>query len=1200
MAPLIAFATSLLIAPSPADDPRPVRFREDVAPILVSRCIGCHHDGDEQGGLNMSTFSLLKEGGAIEGDLILLPGEPGESHLVRVLLPDADIRMPFEQDPLTDEEIDLISRWVAEGAIFDGPSEDARISSLIDPLTNLPEVPVTAAVADPVASVAFSPDGSRLAAARGTNVLIINPIDGSAIATLTGHEGPVNAVAFAPDGRSLIAAGGRAGMFGAVAVWDLGSGERISSWRGHADAVLSAALSPDGTRLATSSYDRMVMLWDVESGDQFRVLKEHTDAVYAVAFSPDGTRVASASGDRTVKLWEAATGRRIVSLGDASAELYVVAFGPGGSTILAGGADRTIWQWHLSGESGSLVRSTIAHDAAVLELLVSPDGSAVYSTGEDLGVKRWSLPDLAPLSALPRQPDWPIAAALSPSEDRIALGRYDGSLALLPASSDAAGVEPVTLLDAPQAEDPDADSKEPEPKAPELVRRPSLGPPAPRGAQRGTTITLNLSGNGVGLANEVVFDDPALSARILPSETPDPNRLQVELTIAPDARIGRHSFQVQTPLGVPASQGFLVTKGAEQAEAEPNNAPDQATVATIPATLSGLINTPGDVDCFRLEAKAGQTLVLLDRGGAIGSGLDPALEVLDAGGRIVARGRTIVSYRAEAKGPLTLRVADRQFGGSGNHIYRIEAGEIPVLERAFPVGVEIGSTAEVAISGSNLSGETVPVSVPGGIVPGTLLPVPALGPGGRPAEGGPKVVAAGGPQAIEQEPNDELCCGLEIAVPGGVSGRIDAPGDVDHVAFEAHRGRPVIVEVFGSRLGTEIDPILEILDSEGEPIPMAVLRPVARSSVAFIDHNATQPAVRLSKWDELAQDDYVLFGRELARIFALPRNPDDNAVLWSADGRRLAYLGTTPEQHPQDQPFDKVEIHPPGTTFPPGGAEPVTLFFRNDDAPFLGKDSALTFDPPADGTYLIRVADARGLGGEGFGYHVVLRDPRPDFFPSMSTENPDIPRGGGSVVTVNVRRIDGFDGPIDVRFEDLPMGITATSARVERGHFSTDVLLSASNEAPTFSPPTWRVIAEASMDGSSGELLRHELDPGGPRGGWITVTPEPDLAVRTDRDLVVIRPGDRVELTFRIDRSEAFSGRVPIDVRNLPHGVRVLNIGLNGVLITESEVERTVFLYAEPWVTPTERPIFAVGRVEAAGTESAAPPITLVVSPQGN
>ena len=108
--------------------------------------------------------------------------------------------------------------------------------------------------------------------------------------------------------------------------------------------------------------------------------------------------------------------------------------------------------------------------------------------------------------------------------------------------------------------------------------------------------------------------------------------------------------------------------------------------------------------------------------------------------------------------------------------------------------------------------------------------------------------------------------------------------------------------------------------------------------------------------------------------------------------------------------------------------------------------------------------------------------------------------------------------------------------------------------------------------------------------------PEPqDHGAEPDR--VEIRPGERVEVTFLVERGPAFTGRVPIDVRNLPRGVRVLNIGLNGVLVTEAQTERPVFLYAEPWVGPTERPFFAVGRAEAAGTEHASPPIPLVVLP---
>ena len=76
-------------------------------------------------------------------------------------------------------------------------------------------------------------------------------------------------------------------------------------------------------------------------------------------------------------------------------------------------------------------------------------------------------------------------------------------------------------------------------------------------------------------------------------------------------------------------------------------------------------------------------------------------------------------------------------------------------------------------------------------------------------------------------------------------------------------------------------------------------------------------------------------------------------------------------------------------------------------------------------------------------------------------------------------------------------------------------------------------------------------------------------------------------------------GRVPINVQNLPQGVRVLNIGLNGVLITEAQTERNVFLQAEPWARPMVRPFYAVAKAEAAGTDDSSPPIELVVEPAG-
>jgi hypothetical protein len=127
---------------------------------------------------------------------------------------------------------------------------------------------------------------------------------------------------------------------------------------------------------------------------------------------------------------------------------------------------------------------------------------------------------------------------------------------------------------------------------------------------------------------------------------------------------------------------------------------------------------------------------------------------------------------------------------------------------------------------------------------------------------------------------------------------------------------------------------------------------------------------------------------------------------------------------------------------------------------------------------------------------------------------------------------------------------------------------------------------------------RQEIDPGGPAGGFITVTPVTNLSVEARPNRVVIRPGERVSMTLAVKRSPAFKGRVPIEVKNLPQGLRVLNIGLNGVLVTEAQTERSVFLLAEPWARPMARPFYAVGEAESAGTEDSSPPIELIVAPK--
>ncbi|GIW86313.1 MAG: hypothetical protein KatS3mg108_0637 [Isosphaeraceae bacterium] len=1200
---MLALLVALWVA---SDDP--VSFRSDVAPILVRRCLGCHDDRKAEAGLNLSTFAHLKRGGRDLGAGILEPGDPDASHLIAVIRPDAVPRMPYKQAPLTDDEIRTLERWVAQGARFDGPSEtETPLIALVDPLSLLPPKDPAPGAVEPVTALTFTADGSKLLAARGTEILVLDLASLDVTTRLTGHDGPIAGLHLAPDGRTLIATGGRAGQYGAIAIWDLVRGERLHAWRAHSDTILDSALSPDGQTLATSSYDRLIKLWNVADGQERRTLKEHTDAVYGVAFSPDGTRVASAAGDRTLKLWNVADGRRLVSLSDATAELYAVAFSADGSTVYAAGVDRTLRAWRITGESAVLSLSVFAHDGPIIRLRQSPDGSVLASASEDRTVKFWDPSTLQSRLVLPAQPDWPLALSFSPDGARVALGLYNGRVTVHAVADGARLAEGPSR---PRTASTAAGSS----AKPELVRGATLDPPTPRGVTRGSTARIRLTGRGVDQAQAIWFSSPALNARLIPLDSPQPNAIDVELNLPPDLPPGVYSFKVRTPLGTAGPRLLAVSAVPETAGREPDDDPTAADLAAppLPTTWTGTIDKPGDRDHLLVRLEAGQPFVAVLLARELGSSIAAELALMDSSGTLLARatrtdeGREpLLHYTPDQSGPAILRIADTDLGGSGNHFYRVTLGPLAWVRTVSPRGVVPGTTVHLTLTGDNLGDPCPSLSVPADAQPGTLLPLPPLGPNELPTTKPWHVVVATGPQQLATEPDDNPSQAPTLATPGGLSGVIDAPGDVDHAAFEAQAGERWIVEVYGRRLGSPIDPRIEIQWPDGQPVPRAILRPVRETTVAFRDHPSTGRNIRLTwPWTGFNQGDYLLLGRELIRLHELPRNPDDDAVLWGLGpprnntGQRVAALETTPEHHPMGQPIYKVELHPPGVSLPPGGIAPVTLYYRNDDGgPGFDKDARLTFDAPEAGRYIVRIEDSRGHGSSQHGYHLVVRPARPDFRVAPEIEDVNIARGSATVVPVSLTRIDGFDGPVDVWVEGLPPGITATPARIEAEQFTADLLFEAAEDAPPFPEGNWILVARSVATDSAWPDMEHRVDPGGPDRGWITVTPPPNLRLQFAPESLEIRPGEEVTMTLAVERRNGFEGRVPIEVRNLPFGVRVLDIGLNGVLITEQQTERVIRLYAEPWVKPQQRPFYAVATCEPAGTTHPARPIRLTVLP---
>ena len=125
------------------------------------------------------------------------------------------------------------------------------------------------------------------------------PSAGTTLLTYRGHSGYVYAVAWSPDG-SRIASGS---YDQTVQVWDAATGAALLTYGGHSSFVNAVAWSPDGRRIASASHDNTVQVWDAATGASLLTYEGHSYAVYSVAWSPDGRRIASASDDQTVQVW---------------------------------------------------------------------------------------------------------------------------------------------------------------------------------------------------------------------------------------------------------------------------------------------------------------------------------------------------------------------------------------------------------------------------------------------------------------------------------------------------------------------------------------------------------------------------------------------------------------------------------------------------------------------------------------------------------------------------------------------------------------------------------------------------------------------------------------------------------------------------------------------------------------------------------
>lgn len=420
----------------------PVDFEKEILPIFRRNCLACHNSTDAESDLVMETPAALKTGG-FEGPSVV-PGNGKESLIIQLASRARESFMPPDDNDvgakqLTPKELGLIKLWIDQGAEGEvsgagGPVAWQPLPAGVNPiyavdisqngfyaaagranqvfLYHVPSRTEVGRLSDPailesgiyenpgvafldiVQSIAFSPDGTRVAAGGYRTVKIWERSANHKVGDLPATaDVPVSAVGSA-DGK-LVAVGLNNGS---AQIIEVATQKVVATVGGHGGPVNAVAFSADGTKVLTGSADKTAKLFNVADGAELRVITTPAP-VNAVAFAVEGSLVLTANEDNKLRTWPVAAPE--VPEGEAEAPVKelnghggpvtsVATYGARQELLLSGAKDNTARLWNVEG--GNQVRS-LNHGGPVTAVAVNADGSKVVSVSDNKTGKLWNAAD---------------------------------------------------------------------------------------------------------------------------------------------------------------------------------------------------------------------------------------------------------------------------------------------------------------------------------------------------------------------------------------------------------------------------------------------------------------------------------------------------------------------------------------------------------------------------------------------------------------------------------------------------------------------------------------------------------------------------------------------------------------------------------------------------------------------------------------
>jgi eukaryotic-like serine/threonine-protein kinase len=269
----------------------------------------------------------------------------------------------------------------------------------------------------------FSPDGGQLATLGTENIIRLWDVErGRELKVLRGHEALVHTMAFSPGSEQIATGDGQ----GTVKIWSARNGREVLE----GDAWMWAlAVSPDGQRIACSPADQYLIVWDARSGGELLRIEVPFQEIQSAAFSPDGTRIATSSGaDRTAWVWDSQTGAPLLVLRGHSRFVCGVDYSPDGRRLATASLDGTAKLW--AADTGQELLTLDHGTNYVLRVAFSPDSRRILTTGEH-GVGIWDADGGQLLASTDRPGPGEGFAIFDRSGDRIITTDWDSFIHLL-------------------------------------------------------------------------------------------------------------------------------------------------------------------------------------------------------------------------------------------------------------------------------------------------------------------------------------------------------------------------------------------------------------------------------------------------------------------------------------------------------------------------------------------------------------------------------------------------------------------------------------------------------------------------------------------------------------------------------------------------------------------------------------------------